>query len=142
MFNCQCSLLLLTRHAQLLKFNTFSFVCQQLFYFIFSSSFELFTVFATAILDYHIFMILSTTFLIFLNCFLSRCSAHATACLYYHYYMELSTPFFIFYFIFKTRRVLPNTPKVHAFTFPIFSNVYISSDNPLSEQHLTHICKR
>ena len=126
-------------------FNTLSHLSDFVNNF-FNLFFRLFQVrscfFATAIIDYHIFMILSTYFLIFLSCFLSRCSAHATACLYYHYYGELSTPFFIFYFIFKTRRVLPNTPKVHAFTFPIFSNVYIFSDNPLSEQHLTHICKR
>ena len=77
-------------------FNTLSYLSVFVNNF-FNLFFRLFQVrscfFATAIIDYHIFMILSTYFLIFLSCFLSRCSAHATACLYYHYFPGMSTPF-------------------------------------------------
>ena len=53
-------------------FNTLSYsqvFVNNFFYFVFSSSFKLFTVFATAILDYHIFMFLSTVFLIYFDLF-------------------------------------------------------------------------
>ena len=64
---------------------------------LFFKFFRTFNCFATATIDYHIFMILSTYFLIFLSCFLSRCSAHATACLYYHYFPGMSTPIFKYF---------------------------------------------